>query len=595
MQCCVCFDMAKLPPKYCFVGKEPTKDHVVKTNFTIRVKNNTASDLINPLFNFNKKFTEDFSKITQAELAQAIPYIKIDIVNLTGEVVTNLNASFFQKQIDFNNAGKEARYGDRPTMSLQSIDISTDEASGYLYYTHVTLRLKIHKKDSLSDKAILALLFPGCPLRLEYGWNSSNELLNQKQVLSINVKNYNLSIDSTGQVDLTVECLAFNDMFSNIYIGDLGAKSKSNTKLSKNFQQITQFLEGLEKAKASIDKNSNDYTYVTSQITDLRKAEKEIRGSIEKKFADGIHKLHSMKPFEVKFGKNKKPIKCLTFHDIVHTLCNDTLTALTENLPFEIVYGSFNDHCLEFKSKSIADFPVDQTKLLDSLAEFGGNGEPVLTLKVFLELLMREYCQNEDYIVAISNVKPQEEEKDKAGKVIKAEEDFNIPTMVMNFTNTGKKLLLSIFDAKSNLPVTTNKIKNIAKSSQSKIEDIFKDFNLATLSLGNANTFIKDINLSQESDAYMKAVFIVRAHQASSLTVGDPTLPSDVGVNEPTNAMTLPLRGSATVIGHPAWLPMRAFYLSTGLFMVDAVYIIHKVSHTLSRDGFETKIDFRWN
>jgi hypothetical protein len=93
----------------------------------------------------------------------------------------------------------------------------------------------------------------------------------------------------------------------------------------------------------------------------------------------------------------------------------------------------------------------------------------------------------------------------------------------------------------------------------------------------------------------MKAMFIARAAQGSPQDPRLSSLPSNTGDVKPVNAMTLPLKGTATVIGHVAWLPMRAFYLSTGLFMVDAVYKIHKVSHSLSLEGFETKIEFRWH
>jgi hypothetical protein len=303
--------MAQTKPKYFYLGDAPK----IATGLDPKEKDTTDNKLTNPLFNFDKTFSEKLNKITPLELAQSSPYIKLDIVDLEGNTKTNMNVAFFQKQINFDEISK-GRSADRPLMSLIGVDIWTSEASGYFYYTHVTLKLKIHKKDDLSDMAVVALLFPGCPLRLEYGWNSPNEFLATKQTLSINVINYNLNIDKTGQADLTVECMAFNDVFTNAYIGDLGDQEdiigEPSSELAKNYNQISKFLENFNSKE--YDKKSRDYSLIMGQAEHYKSAEQRLNTKIKKRFAEGIEKLEKLKRNQKEFwNKTNQRNKLLGF------------------------------------------------------------------------------------------------------------------------------------------------------------------------------------------------------------------------------------------------------------------------------------------
>lgn len=569
-------------PSYYYVGKAPSK---IKNKIS-QEKTKTNGDILNPLFNFDKSFTDNLAKVTQLELAQSVPYIRLDIVDFSGKSINNLNVSFFHKQLDFNSISQEERYSDRPTLSLQNIDITISEASGYICYTDVTLRLKIHKKNDLSNRAVLGLLFPGCPLRLEYGWSSPNkEFLDQHQILSMNVINYNISLDKTGQAELVVKCKAFNDSLGAVLIGDLGPE-EGKGHLSISYTQVQKFLDYAAALESSKDKNVNDYSIVRASAVKYEARAKIAKGEISKNFNAAVTKLHGKDLILKNTVNNKsgsKQVSFLTFHDIFYTLCHSTLEAMTKIIPvktFDIVYGSFNKSCYELKDTSIADFQIDFDKFMGFIKEKKVQGVTCITVSELLSELI-SYATDETYLVKAYS------SKDKKNN--------NPPNIIVNFSNSKDKLTLSIFDVKCNLPITTNELP-IGKSSSGEVEKKFtKDFNLPLISLGSANTFIKEISLSQVDDPQMKAVMIARAAQSAYQNPRDPEINANYIDTGPINPLTLPLQGSATMIGHVGWLPQRAFYLSTGLFMVDAVYIISKVSHTLSRDGFETKIDFRWH
>lgn len=153
-------------------------------------------NFVNPLFNFRQEFIDQLNSITPLELGQSVPYVRLEIMDLKGKVLDDLNLSFFHQPININKISEQERYTDRPLMSLKDLDITTDNASGHIFYTRVNFTLKIHKPDLLSSQTLIGLLFPGVPLQLTYGWNSPNTtLLNQKQKLLLSVITYTINID----------------------------------------------------------------------------------------------------------------------------------------------------------------------------------------------------------------------------------------------------------------------------------------------------------------------------------------------------------------------------------------------------------------
>jgi hypothetical protein len=589
------------PPSYYYIGEKDPASKIKTIIPSAKKKSNSEKDLFNPLFNLDKNFGNNFAEVLATDLAQSVPYISIEIINLDSKKIDNLNVDFFHKQIDFDKIKGAGRYNDRPLISLNKVTITTDQSTGgYLYYTKVQLDLKIHKKDELSDRAILGLLFPGCPIRMEYGWQNNlrtkgGEFLNKsRQTILMNVVSYDISLDETGQADLIVNCMAFNDLFDNVIIGDLTTIKKSNDNvgekegdgLALQYDQVTRIIEYLESLSGEGKKNVNDYKMVTDQLSAYRNLQKRSEGKISQNFTKYMESLADKKlKDELFFGRKKTKVEVVTFHDLLFTLCDETFKSLTALIPvskFEVVYGSFNDQCLEYSGKSIAEFPIDYNKFVRWIGEMSANGQKTIYVKDLIDSLCRNFIQNEEYLRQTSK---------SAGKT------FLEPDIVVSLTNTGDTMYLHIADANANIPPTSNQIKDLKKASLKEAEDkILNGTDIPTLTLGNANSFIKGVNFSRIDDAYMESVLIERslsnsmATPRSSLT--NSALETGQAVDTPLN---LPLQGTARVAGHVAWKPFRAFYLSTGIFLIDAIYIIKKVTHVLSNEGFETQIEFMWH
>jgi hypothetical protein len=581
-------------PQYFYVGNSaPTKiKSAVKP--TKKVKGGNDTDLYNPIFNMDKNFGINFSKTRPIDIAQSQPYVNIEILKLGGEVVSNLNVAFFQKQIDFSAINGPGRYTDRPLISLKSVEISSEQSAGFFYFTNVVLNLKIHKKDELSDRAILGLLFPGCPLRMTYGWNSKDEWLNKsKQALVLNVVSYDITLDETGQADLTVKCMAYNNVMENTLIGDLNTIEKSNPNVSaqeqnglfSNYKQTSEFLEYIDGLEKNQTKNQNDYSVITSSAKAYKNVEQKTRGKISENFTKYLSNLSSAKLRQhASFGK-KTQVDVVSFFDVVYTLCNDTLKSMSALVPvekFEVIFGNFNDHCLDYSGKSIADFPIDYTKFMNWIKDKAHEGQRTVLIKDLLDSLCSIFIENETYMRGSSKTE---------GNV------FQKPEMSVNFVNSGDTLTLFIVDGKANVPPTTNQIKDLKKASLAEAQQkISNGTDIPIITLGNSNSFVKGVTFSRIDDAYMETVLIERAYDNSQFTARSGVPNSQLQNTQAAKTpLSLPLQGSAKVVGHVGWKRLSCFYLSTGIFLIDAIYTITKVTHTLSSENFETQIEFIWH
>ncbi len=581
-------------PSYFYVGNTaPSK--IKTTKPSSKSKNKNETDVFNPLFNFDKAFGQKFGQIKPVDVGSSQPFISLKILDLAGNEKSNLNVNFFQKQINFNEINKEGRYTDRPLISLKSVEITTDQSSGYIYFTNVTINLKIHKKDDLADRAILGLLFPGCPLLMEYGWNSKDEWLNKsKQKLLLNVVSYDITLDESGQADLTVKCLAFNDILDNTIIGDLNTLEFSNDLVQKeelnglfaNYNALKSFLEYLEGLEKNGSKNVNDYSILAKSVKTYRNLQQKTEGKISKNFQDYLKKLSDKKlRGQLDFGKKNTKIDVIALHDVVFTLCDETFNSMSGLIPvakFEVVYGALNDQCFGYSGTSIADFPIDYNKFQQWIRQRSSEGQNTIYVKDLLNGLCREFVENEEFLRQSSKSK---------GK------PFQQPDIAINFINTGDVLTLFIIDAKSGVPPTTNQIKDEKKLSLKDAQDkILNGTDIPIITLGHANSFIKNVTFSRIDDAYMESVLIERSLNNSYYTPRSNILNDQLqGAQATQTPLTLPLQGTAKCIGHVGWMPFRAFYLSSGIFLIDAIYIIKKVTHTLSIEGFETQLEFFWH
>ena len=552
--------------------------------------------LFNPIFNFESSFVSDLQSVSAIDLASSEPFISLKTMKLDGGVLQDMNVSFFHKPLDMSKINSGERYSDRTQMSLKEIEISTDLASGYLYYTNVKIRIKIHKPDVLVNSSLMSFLFPSAPMLLEYGWNSPNTFLNQKEKLLFSVKTYDISYDETGQIDLSVEGMAFNDKFSNVYIGDLGDEVSNSTTSGNQFdgifttyKQIKTYESYINEVQQRHDSNTNDPEIKKQYIIDFNNIEKQVRGKISKNFSERSEHLSDRRlikkiAFSSKRGRHK--IDCIPFHDLFSTLCHDTLQALGKIMPdvskLRVIYGNFNEKTPKIQgvtSKSIAEFPINLNDFRAKIENYRDKGKIVITISDLLNTIISNFIENKEYWNAAHPIG----------------DEFNMPDIAINFSNNGDTIDLSIIDTKFGIPPTISRVPKGKTSYDAFKSAVLNGLTVPVVTLGHANSFIKNISLSQISDAYMKAALIERMSRDRIIGPRSTIAPGQALDEVPVTPLTLPLKGAGNLLGHPGWKTFRVFFLEAGIFMIDGLYKITKVVHRLSAEGFNTNIEFMWH
>jgi hypothetical protein len=557
----------------------------------------------NPILRFDKSLIDNFQAVSPTELGESVPYVSLRTVDLHGNVLEDLSMNFFHAPVDMEKIKEGKRYGERPVMSLKELSLKTTLAGGVLDYTSVTLLVKIHSPSILKTSTAVSFLIPGAPLLLEYGrkgtlrgreGKTSSEFLNQKEQLLFQVKSYNLSMDALGQIDLTVEGTAFNDTFNNVYVGDTGLPSDTENldqSQSENLKMLYDRQEVISKYMTELldekNKGSIDYDLISKWLTESQEiAAFKVRNTpIHRKFVTSHVEVLGRVSFNKMFGKKHPHQQVVKLHDLLYTYCHDTFGALAKTFPgiakFSVVYGNFNDRAgPALGGKSIAEFPIHKRRFDKMLQKMKKGGQLVPTLSVFLNYVEAEFLEDKNYWTWLLSPKERE--------------IYNHPNIKIHLENKGSELVLNIIDLKSDIPPTTG-VLPIGKSPEAKVEKEVKDLGIPIIRFGHANSFIKSLVLNQHADQAMKAALIERMWNSRIEGPRSLVPPAESRETTGTTPLTLPLKGTASVLGHVAWKPYRTFYLAGGIYVVNGFYKITGVTHKLSAAGFNTNIDFMYH
>ncbi len=576
------------------------------------------NDNKNPLFNFDSNFFQKFESVSTLDLASSVPYISLSSIDLNGQVVDNFNTLFFHRTIDFDAFNTQEKHPDRPEMSLKNVVIRSNLASGYLYFTEVIVNLKIHKiTESVSGK-LMSLLFPGIPLRLEYGWNcQTNTFLDEKEILFFSIKNYTMSLDATGQIDLSLVGMAFNEKFNNALVGDIGTELQSSDfkeqggenilnqaqigGLAHTKQQIEQTLSYLTQLRDRPNNNGVlDISLVSSYAEAYQSLEKRATGKIKQKFNELYRQLSTLKKTNAAFFPEQTNITqsgtrqgvFVTIHDIISVLCGETLNALEGKIfpagkNYRFVYGAFNANTGNFSDKCIADFPIRWKDFEIMIKELKRDGFAVPTVEAVINGLITNFLANETYWRSL-NLNTQ---------------NLNVPNVILHFAShkNGSQEIIqaSLIDIDKDTPVTTRSLREMGRQlvSLQDIENaiVGNPARIPIFKFGHSNSFNKGIELSHISDQSMKSVLIERANRNRIANERLP-IPLRTALNSEVDfPLFLPIKGGWQCIGHPAWKPFRFFYLSTGFYILDAIYKITSFEHTLSAENFVSKLEFTYH
>lgn len=582
------------------------------------------SESSNPVFNFSQEFIDNLQKITPIDLASSVPFVSLSSVDEQGKVLINFNLELFQKPIDLSKIGSKERFSDRPTASLVELKIKSDTASGYIYFQDISITIKVHKPDIALNSTLIALLFPGMPCEIEYGWRNSmskNPLLNKTEKLLFALKSYNINYNQDGQIDLTIDGTAFSERFNTTLLGDEGdkiselvdAKAQGKQKyklkqqdladvlnkdgLTTQYNQISNYIDYLRNLKDNPDKTGvRDMDLVEGMLQSYQTILENARGRTKENFSKNVKQLEEYRQeggqYQEKKVKQQQIFRggMITLHDLVSTLCEktlDTFQKITKVEKMRVVYGLFHAEVGKnqgkFSGQPIADFPIDLAVFRQKIGEYvEAKGTEVLTVEGLFNIIIREFLHDTGYWKKLEST----------------DEGVAIPSMylaVNNYVVNGKRQMdVSLIDINRDVPPTSGLIKGTGKLSVGDFEKKLRDAGIPVIKLGHGNSFIQNFKMENISDQYIKAAFISRMAETSSTYTRSwipASLQNGIEGNDTKTPLHLPLQGSMTVLGSVDWKPFRAMGLISGLFIIDGVYKIMSVQHTISNQGFRTDFE----
>jgi len=249
---------------------------------------------------------------------------------------------------------------------------------------------------------------------------------------------------------------------------------------------------------------------------------------------------------------------------------------------FRFIYGDFNSLLIKNGSgiENVFDFPIPWENFKARFYNKTRRNNDIFTIKKLFSILSSMINSDKYWEPHIKNIKY-----------------FNRPSVKLLFSNrqVGDTIYFDIFfiDTKLGIPLTTLTLKG--KKSLNSMEQAALKERIPVIRLGHSNSFIKNISLSHIIDESMKANLINKMYKNRVTNSRDP-LTADVSLETTSKTpLTLPLQGEMETVGHIQWKPLRTFYLSSGMYLVDGIYFITSVTHTINSQGFFTKVGFRFN
>ncbi len=579
------------------------------------------ADEQNPVFNFSQDFIESFQKLDAVQMGQAVPFISICSLDLNGNIVTDFNTTFFQHPINMDEIGGDQRYADRPQISLDNIAISQDLAAGggFLTWTHVTLQLKLHKPDYITNNSLVSMLFSSLPMRIVFGWSApdsaTNSFLGAQDLLLFNVKDYSIDFDVSGQGLLTVNGLAHGGNFSTVFVGDRAERiTPEDVAAAAEDTPVTDAQQG-----SLWDRQNRINTYVSyidsltprndsqaSRSNSVIKAMTQAYYDVSSRVSVGTRARYSQAMQALSEKKVSRPAwfrdvkkknrdgttsyaECVTLHDVITTLCQPTLEALQgtvipANKEYRVVYGCFNDNAGDFAGECLGTFPIHWTTFQNSMATMAEQNQPVPSVQFVFERLVSDFLSDANYW--------------RENLISSDDQDaIDMPSVTCQVTSHVTNLdtevvQITFFDVNQNIPLTQLKMRDLPNqfSEQQQIDACVRNPPvIPILRLGHANSFVKSISMESFGDPTYKAMLMNR-----NITVISERQSIVAGATSPppvTDPPFIPFKGSLDVVGHVSWKPSRFFYLASGIFFIDGVYVITKVNHQLDASGFRTHIE----
>lgn len=562
---------------------------------------------LNAAFVSSQKAVELLEKTSAADLSSAVPFIKIlRVKNGRPDDVNPLLNTFFQKPPEFGSSiASHMRYGDRPPISLDKIEIAQELSYGLLTKTSVTINLVVHRADAFlafnrgkfeltDENRWVSLITPGVSHLIEYGWRGAgaNPLFNgegfiDEQGSDINSQDtrklfidstktilfttstYNFSITNNGEIKLDIKGYLNGDYLIRDVMLAENKEVKKDAKqatAAKGEVPIRHFFTNIE------------YDKLKEELTKLIKGFKSV---------------------EIPHGKQSKTEK-ITLYDVLNVLrIGESITELASKhwnyKDVKLYIGDFNNKCpvtseklgtRELAGKSIGDFVFEKSDLYNLLGNMIRGGVTI-TISSFL-----------DRFLAIINNPSSWQTKGKNPLKID-QPTVKIKIAERRVSATEKEMLLLIFDVMNEEKRfgLDDRFYNFEDNSltRARIKELMNERNVPVLSLGKGNSFIKDANFEIIMD---NGIFTSQVEKTSKqLNTRQDFISFSEAANQQNRLDSFHtiwqsgIQGTLTTIGNFCFDMFGILWIDFGVSLWDGPFRITKKTDIIEAGNFTTNLE----
>ncbi len=237
----------------------------------------------NPFAKTSQEPLDILESITPIELANCVPYVRIEKVDKLGVASDSRPLMYDLIQTPRFGAGEDDFgleddvFMERSLVSLNNLTVEFEQQYGLQIFRQITMEFVVHHPSIVFDRNSKVewrqLLMPGTWFTLEYGWRAdptvvqnplfngdghiteSGQVLKPSQLIMLNIDSYTLSTTANGEVKVTVKALENGDLcmrmmrFSDAFESSIGSGfiTPKDTDDQTNVERLRNLISRLTK------------------------------------------------------------------------------------------------------------------------------------------------------------------------------------------------------------------------------------------------------------------------------------------------------------------------------------------------------------
>lgn len=515
--------------------------------------------------------------ISSAELALCVPYVKLwQIDPITRQQVGESISMTLVKPPTF---GSSVKFLERPSVSLESVTISTKQNYGISFFSNVTLTFVVHNPDVVfnsQNNPWRSLLIEGNSHILEYGWtgNTKNDLFNgigyfdkisglvvpSIKFMLINVVKYTFSIEPNGEMKFNIEAIENSEL--GLRGVQLGETSDSPSEATVNSERSKE---------ARLQKKD-----FPNQEADKKK--RETLSSI----------LNSLNKKQIpQFGNYYK------FIDIANGVLANRIETVCKKMGYSSVslfIGNFNSQAgftsdaygkEEMSSRSIGDFLIPVKQLNALLGRLHKTGQSI-TFHNFISS-----------IVNLINGTPWRESIDAKTRVVP---NVTIKTYTKKEQDGTLRFVYHILDANDGThPFDGSDFLDSNDQSRERVLQKVKDKNVPIVRFAHAKSYIESSTFQNIADEMMRPIFIEKQFpdRKTRVQVTDaPDVANRAGQSRAEAIVPLSVaEAELEMIGNFVFDNFAILWLDIfNIGQLSGTYIVKDKTDTITPGSFKTRV-----